>query len=213
MKAGLTLFVLLWCFTQQSLKAQETKLPLRLVKVKQGCFLKYPKAWKVLEGRYVTEVDDIMQDYAKSAPPAFAEKVKAASLAFAAVDEKQRLPAQVTLIISPPELSQAELKTFNAEEKLRLRDLMHQHSAPQFQKLGVQVTKKHPPRIQKGVDLSYFVWSYEFTDKTKIPQVSFRAYYYTKTGTYTVGISSSTEFAKANSKELLAILKSFKTSG
>ena len=183
----------------------------RRVQLKQGCVFNCPDIFTVLDKANVAKISTAIDEIANSSTPAFKEKVESASLVFAAADNQGNPKGQLTLLLLPAELSQAELKEFSDSQKNQLRELMHQQSAPQFARFGIEIQKKWPAEIREGTKLSYFLWGYEFVDGSKVPQVSLRAYYYTQKATFILGMSCHKTFFDANSKQLLATLASLET--
>lgn len=184
---------------------------LNRVVLKQGCALNYPASLHILDREHVEKVEQGVAGAAAASSPQFQGKVSTATLAFAAVDNMERPDLRVTLLILPPEVSQEELKAFDSTQQNRLRDTMFEQASPQFQQLGISITKKWPARIKKGDHLSYFLWGYEFVDQEKVAKVSLRAYYYTAEATFLLQVScSKAEFDK-KSRELGGVLDSLAT--
>ncbi len=195
--------------TPRPLSAEETNL--NRVVLKQGCALKYPARLTILDREYVDKVEKVVAVAAAESSPQFREKATAATLAFAAVDNIEQPNLRVTFLIMPPEVSQEELIAFDRSQQEVLRDTMFDQADPQFQKLGISITKKWPAKIRKGDHLSYFLWGYEFVDQEKVDKVSLRAYYYTAEATFLLQVScSKAEFDK-NSRELGSVLDSLAT--
>lgn len=207
-----TLFVCTaWCVlgTPLSILAKEPNL--NRVDLRQGCALKYPARLTILDRKYVDKVEQVVAIAAAEASPQFREKVSAATLAFAAVDNVEKPNLRITFLILPPEISQEELLVFDDAQQAVLRDTMFDQAGQQFQKLGISITKKWPAKIRKGDHLSYFLWGYEFVDQEKVEKVSLRAYYYTEKATFLLQVScSKAEFDK-NARELGGVLDSLAT--
>lgn len=182
------------------------------IHLKQGCSFECPKSLTILDKSNVLKIETKVAETAASISPKLKEKVEKATLAFFAADGQKNPPCQMSLLILPAEISQQQLKEFEADQLLQLREIMHQQSADQFTKLRISVTKKLPPEVKAGASLSYFLWGYEFVDDDKIPKVSIRAYYYTEAATFILGISCHKTYFDANSKTLYAALESFRTS-
>jgi len=191
------------------LLAEETNL--NRVVLKQGCALKYPASLQILDREHVDKVEKAVASAAAETSPQFREKVSAATLAFAAVDNIEQPNLRVTFLILPPEVSQEELKAFDSSQQEVLRDTMFDQADPQFQQLGISITKKWPAKIRKGDYLSYFLWGYEFVDQEKVDKISLRAYYYTAEATFLLQVScSKAEFDK-KSREIGRVLDSLAT--
>ena len=191
--------------TLPPLSAEDVNL--NRVVLKQGCALKYPASLQILDREHVEKVEKAVAGAATESPQLH-EKISTATLAFAAVDNVERPNLRVTLLILPPEASQEELKALDSSQQEKLSDTMYEQANPQFQRLGISITKKWPARIKKGDHLSYFLWGYEFVDHEKVAKVSLRGYYYTAQATFLLQVScSKAEFDK-KSGELGGVLDS-----
>ncbi len=192
-----------------AVSAEETNL--NRVVLKQGCALNYPAGLKILDREHIEKVERAVVRAAAESAPQFREKVSAATLAFAAVDNLEQPSLRVTLLIMPAEVSQEELTAFDSSQQEVLRDTLFEQVNPQFQQLGILIKKKWPAQIRKGDHLSYFLWGYEFVDQEKVGKVSLRAYYYTAEATFLLQVScSKAEFDK-RSNELGRVLDSLAT--
>lgn len=184
---------------------------LNRVVLKQGCALKYPASLQILDREHVEKVEKAVAGAAAESSPQFHEKVLTATLAFAAVDNMERPNLKVTFLILPPEVSQKELKAFGSSQQKAIRDTMFEQANPQFQQLGISITKKWPAKIRRGDHLSYFLWGYEFVDQEKVSKVSLRAYYYTAEATFLLQVSCSKDEFDKHSRDLGDVLNSLET--
>lgn len=189
--------------------AEDAKL--NRVVLKQGCALKYPAALEIIDRENVEGIEQNVAMAAMQSPPQFREKVSTATIAFAAVDSRTNPSFRVTLLILPPEVSQKELEEFDSVQQAAIRDALFEQSEPQFEQIGISITKKWPAQVKKGDQLSYFLWAYEFEDGDDVPKISLRSYYYTSSATFLVQVLCTKSKFDQVAKEIGGVLDSLST--
>ena len=130
-----------------------------------------------------------------------------------AADNLNSPTRQFLLQIGPPEMSQKELKTMPPDQIRGLQKFMLDQVAPIMKQTGVTVTRSLDPKVIEGRHLSFFHFAYEFSDSSKVPQISLRSYYYTKAATFIATFSCEREYYERNKATVQTVLGSLNESG
>jgi hypothetical protein len=186
---------------------------LKIIHLKQGCSFLCPDGFQIQSGAIVEKVNKNTAETLNQVRSELLVAPQSGGAIFIA-ERKDLSPApHLEIAFGPPELSQAELKAFTPAQTKKLAEVMFKQAAPVLKRTDVMITKRIESKIVSGPHLSSFVWAYEFTDTTKIPQIDLRHYYYTKSATFVVVFTSSRDYFDKNEKNILGALQSLNVPG
>ncbi|EEF61779.1 hypothetical protein [Pedosphaera parvula] len=185
----------------------------KVIQFKQGCSILCPGELQALDSANIERIDKYITETADKLRPKLTFRPNAGTTLLAAVDNKSAPTRQLLLTLGPPEISQDELKAFTPKQRKGLADAMFRQMRPIFAQTGINVTKELDSKVLNGAYLKCFLLAYEFTDETKVPQISFRTCYYTKSATFVITYSCEKDYYFKNRESVKKVLESLNNSG